>query len=65
MEKININILRSYDEKKSQEKKLKNYTTPHLRKLGAMQKYTLGGSVGTGDSGGPSTTEKSPDGWGG
>ena len=65
MEKLNIDILKSCDEKKPQEKKLKTYATPYLRKLGAMQNYTLGGSVGTGDSGGASTTEKSVDDWGG
>ncbi len=47
------------------EKKLKKYTSPILMKMGAMQKYTLGGSIGTGDSGSNSANEAPRSGWGG
>ena len=35
----------------------KIYNKPKVAKLGAMQKYTLGGSVGFGDSGNNDTPE--------
>lgn len=41
---------------------LKSYRKPELTKLGAMQKYTLGGSRGTGDSSN-TIAEKNPAGW--
>ena len=43
----------SEDRKKNECKEvtLKVYARPEMRKLGAMQKVTLGGSIGTGDSG--------------
>lgn len=42
---------------------LKSYRKPELTRMGAMQKYTLGGTFGTGDSGANSATEKTPAGW--
>jgi len=40
------------------EAKLKKYTQPKLRKLGVIQKVTLGGSIGTGDSAGNSFSQQ-------
>jgi len=36
---------------------LKTYRKPELKEFGMMQKITLGGSVGTGDSGGAQNTK--------
>lgn len=39
--------------KVKEELKLKEYNKPEITQFGAMQRYTLGGSPGTGDSGHP------------
>lgn len=44
--KLNINI------------KLKKYNKPEIVHFGAMKKYTLGGSIGVGDSGMPMGPEQ-------
>ncbi len=56
MEKKNSDMEKDFEESTPQKNKLKSYSAPELTKMGAMQKYTLGGSVGTGDSG-SSTSE--------
>ena len=43
--------------KNIQEPKMKIYTQPKITKLGAMQRVTLGGSIGPGDSGNNVDTE--------
>lgn len=40
--------------------KLKEYSKPEITQFGAMQRYTLGGSVGVGDSGMPMGPEQPP-----
>lgn len=46
------------ERKEEKVRELKTYSRPELMKLGAMQKYTLGGSVGFGDSGGDVNNEE-------
>jgi len=44
-------ILEDQKMNKSKVSELKKYTQPELRKMGSMQKVTLGGSQAIGDSG--------------
>jgi len=46
--------------KEKKELKQKTYRAPEVTGFGRMQRYTLGGSPGTGDSGGAGLTQRQP-----
>lgn len=48
---LKVNYERDEMRKHKKENQLKAYGKPEIKKLGAIQKITLGGSIGIGDSG--------------
>ena len=57
---MNNRLEQSEDSKENENNRLelKVYSQPKIIELGAVQKVTLGGSIGPGDSGSPFNTEQ-------